>query len=78
MGLQLVEKLGLKDFFEEVMGPGREEVPWSAMALISVLSRFCEPSSELYIAEHFYERSALSDLLGVPCDKVNANSQSSR
>jgi transposase len=41
------------------------------MALVSILCRFCEPSSELYIAEHFYERSALSDLLGVARDKVN-------
>jgi len=71
LGLQLVAKLGLKAFFEEVMEPGREEIPWSAMALVSILSRLCEPSSELYVAEHFYERSALSDLLGVPCDKVN-------
>jgi hypothetical protein len=31
----------------------------------------CEPSSELRLAEHFYEASALADLLGVPAGKVN-------
>ncbi|MBI4558848.1 MAG: hypothetical protein HY706_14795 [Candidatus Hydrogenedentes bacterium] len=40
-------------------------------ALVWVLCRRCEPSSELHIAEHFYRQSALADLLGVPCAKVN-------
>jgi len=35
------------------------------------LMRLCKPSSELKIAEHLYERSALDDLLGIPGDKVN-------
>jgi hypothetical protein len=35
------------------------------------LARLCHPSSELPIAERFYEASALSDLLGVPTSKVN-------
>jgi len=33
--------------------------------------RLGEPSSELRIAEHLYERSSLTDLLGIPADKVN-------
>jgi len=33
--------------------------------------RLCEPSSELRLAEHLYERSPLGDLLGIPPDKVN-------
>ena len=48
-----------------------EEIPWSATAMILILSRLCEPSSELHLAEHLYEASALSDLLGVPDEKVN-------
>jgi transposase len=42
-------------------------------ALILVIGRLCEPSSELHIAESFYRRSALADLLGVPVDKVDDN-----
>ena len=41
------------------------------MALTLVLMRLCEPSSELHIAEHLYERIVLGDLLGIPAGKVN-------
>ena len=41
------------------------------MLFRSVISRLCRPSSEFAIAEHDYPASALSDLLGVPADKVN-------
>ncbi len=41
------------------------------MAQILILARLCDPSSELQIAERFYEASAFSDLLGVPASKVN-------
>ena len=41
------------------------------MAEVLILSRFCEPSSELHIAEHFYRQLAMADLLGVPAQKVN-------
>jgi hypothetical protein len=71
LGLELARRVGLVEFVEEVMPTGREDVPWSAMALVLVLCRLCEPSSELRIAEHLYERSGLADLLGVPADKVN-------
>ncbi len=36
-----------------------------------VLARFCEPSSELHIAEDWFRRTALGDLLGIADDKVN-------
>jgi len=41
------------------------------MALVLVICRLCDPSSELRIAEHLYERSALPALLGVAADKIN-------
>ena len=50
---------------------GREDVPWSVMSLVLVICRLCDPSSELRIAEHLYERSALPDLLGVCAGKIN-------
>ena len=73
LALELVQKLGLHEFLKRVMPRGREEVPWSLTALILVIARLCEPSSELHIAEHFYRQSALCDLLGVPVDKVDDN-----
>jgi transposase len=71
LGLELCRRLGLVEFLERAMAPGREEIPWPLMALVLVLGRLCEPSSELHLAEHFYEASALADLLGVPAEKVN-------
>jgi transposase len=71
LGLKLMYRLGLDRFFMEHLPVGREEVSWAAMAKILVLCRLCHPSSELYIAEHFFEKTALSDLLGVCADKVN-------
>lgn len=71
LGLELCRRLGLVEFFEQAIASGREEIPWPAMALVLALGRMCEPSSELRLAEHFYEASALADLLGVPAAKVN-------
>jgi transposase len=71
LGLLLWNKLGFADFCKEHITEGREEIPWSIMASILVLARFCAPSSELQIAESWYEKTALDDLLGVPSDKVN-------
>lgn len=71
LGLLLWSKLGFADFCREHMTQGREEIPWSVMASILVLARFCAPSSELRIAESWYDKTVLDDLLGVPADKVN-------
>lgn len=71
VGLQLCQQVGLLDFLEQTLPMGREEISWPVMAQILILARLCDPSSELQIAERFYEASALSDLLGVPANKVN-------
>ena len=73
LALELVKQLGLHEFLRRAMPPGQEHVPWSLTALVLVIGRLCEPSSELHIAEHFYRQSALCDLLGVPLDKVDDN-----
>jgi hypothetical protein len=52
------------------MSEGREEIPWSVIACILVLACFCAPSSELQIAESWYDKTALDDLLGVVSEKV--------
>lgn len=70
-GLLLWHKPGFTDFCKEHMAEGREEISWSVMTCILVLARFCAPSSELQIAESWYDKTALSDLMGVSCDKIN-------
>jgi transposase len=71
LGLYLWGKLGFAEFCKEHMPEGREEIPWAVMVCILVLARFCAPSSELQIAESWYGKTALDDLLGVPWDKIN-------
>jgi transposase len=71
LGLEVADKLGLITLLEQLLPEGREDIPWSMMTLTLVLMRLCEPSSELRIAEHLYERSSLGDLLGISADKVN-------
>jgi len=71
LGQTLLRQLELDRFLDENLSRGREQVPWPLMAMVLVLGRLCDPSSELRLAERFYEHSALPDLLGVPCEKVN-------
>jgi transposase len=71
LGLEILRKLELVELLERLIPSGREEVPWPMMALVLVLGRLCDPASELHIAEHFYQHSAIADLLGVPAEKVN-------
>ena len=71
LALQLIGQLGLRDFLSRVMPRGREEIPWEVMSLVLVVLRLLEPSSELRIAEHLFERTALDVLLGLDPAKVN-------
>jgi hypothetical protein len=70
LALKLIRKLKLDELLEKVMPPGKEDIPWSRMALVLVISRLCDPSSELHIAEHYYGKTAMPELLGIPSDKV--------
>ena len=63
--------LGLDELLAELMPAGDEEIPWPLVAFILVAARLIAPSSELAIEEHFYPRSALEDVCGVPEEKVN-------
>ena len=71
LALLLWHRLGFSGFCREQMPEGREAIPWSMMACILSVARFCAPSSELQIAESWYDKTALEDLLGVPADRIN-------
>ena len=71
LGWTLWQALRLDTLCAELLPRGREEVPWSVMAAVLVLARLCEPSSELHIAEDWYRRTALEDLLDLPTSRVN-------
>ncbi len=67
---KLWQTLRLDEFCNKVLEQGKEKVSWSQVAEILVVARFCEPSSELHIAEDWYRRTALEDILGVRPKRV--------
>jgi transposase len=73
LAMQLIQRLGLDDFLKKTLPLGREQVPWSLTAMILVIARLLNPSSELHIAEQWYDKTALPELLGVPADRVDDN-----
>ena len=71
LALALWRGAGLADLCERLLPSGKEAVPWAKMAAVLVAARLCEPSSELHIAEDWYRRTALCDLLQLDADLVN-------
>ena len=61
----------LDEFFDAHLSLGGEDIPWATMAKILTAARFCEPSSELHIAEDWIRKTALADILGVNEEKIN-------
>jgi transposase len=84
LALELIKKLGLGDLLDRLLPESSdlaEDVPvgrppkiaWARLAEVLIVSRFCEPSSELHIAESFYRKSALADLVGIPDEDIYVN-----
>ena len=69
--LALWHRLGLGQLLGEVIEPGRESVDWPTVASVLVSARFCAQASELSIAEGWYEKTALEDILGVERARIN-------
>ena len=68
LALSLWRRLGLHTLLNELIPAGREEVPWERIACLLTVARFCAQPSELGVAERWYARTALEDLLGVSWD----------
>jgi transposase len=73
LGSTLWRALGLEELCTELLPAGREAVPWAQMAAVLVIARLCEPSSELHIAEDWYRKTALEDLLALPPERIDDN-----
>ena len=71
LGWTLWRALRLDTLLAQLLPDGREAVPWATIAAVLVLPRLCEPSSELHIAEDWYRRTALEDLLALSAPLVN-------
>lgn len=71
LALALWRGVGLEDLCRRLLPIGQEQVAWAKMAAVLVTARLCEPSSELHIAEDWYRRTALGDLLQLGEEEVN-------
>ena len=63
LALALWRGTGLERLCEQLLPVGKESISWAKVAALLVTARLCEPSSELHIAEAWYRRTALADLL---------------
>jgi hypothetical protein len=73
MATKLMKQLKLDDFLDKHFPIGKEHIRWSLTSMILVAARLLELSSELYISEQWYPKTALPDLLAVPSDCVDDN-----
>jgi transposase len=71
LALALWRRLGLHTLLHELIPSGREAVAWETIACLLTVARFCAQPSELGVAERWYQRTALEDLLGVSWEKIN-------
>lgn len=71
LALALWRGMGLADLCTQLLPSGKEQVPWEKIAAVLVAARLCEPSSELHIAEDWFRRTALGDLLQLDDQQVN-------
>jgi hypothetical protein len=71
LALSLWHRLKLDELLGELLPEGRESVGWAHTAALLTVARFCAQRSELGVAEHWYDTTALDDLLGVDTRLVN-------
>jgi hypothetical protein len=71
LALALWRGTGLEELCERLLPIGKERIAWAKMAVVLVLARLCQPSSELHIAEDWYRRTALCDLLQLGDEEIN-------
>jgi transposase len=62
--LQLWQQLGLDGFWAERLPASRKGTRWDQVLLVLVAYRLLSPGSEWRLHRHWFERSALGDLLG--------------
>lgn len=64
LGCQLWEQLGLGEFWRDKLPPSREGMRWDQVLQTLVLYRLIDPGSEWRLHRHWFEHTAIADLLG--------------
>ena len=64
LSCELWRSLGLDEFWAQRLGVSREGTDWARLLQISVAYRLISPGSEWKLHRHWYDQSAMGDLLG--------------
>ena len=64
LGCEWWEQLGLGDFWREKLPPSREGTRWEKVLQTLVLYRLIDPGSEWRLHRHWFDHTAIADLLG--------------
>ena len=64
LGCQLWEQLNLDDFWAERLPVGRQGARWGDILKMIAIYRLVSPGSEWRLHRHWFEQSAMADLLG--------------
>jgi transposase len=64
LGCELWQQLGLDAFWLDKLPPGRQGARWDQILQTLVLYRLIDPGSEWRLHRHWFDHSALADLLG--------------
>ena len=64
LALKLWQQLGLDEFWGEHLAPSRKGTRFDQVLFVLVVYRLLSPGSEWRLHRHWFERSALGDLLG--------------
>lgn len=65
LACQLWEQLGLDQFWAQRLPPSRKGTRWDWVLQVLVAYRLLDPGSEWRLYRHWFEHSAMADLLGV-------------
>lgn len=70
---ELIKKLQLDKILTELLSDIKTKIPEDVLSQLLIISRFCEASSELYIAEGFIRESAVCEILGINKKEIYDN-----
>jgi hypothetical protein len=70
LACQLYEQLGLDEFWRARVPPSRKGTRWDLIVQVLSCYRLMDPGSEWRMHRHWYEKSAMADLLGAGFELV--------
>ena len=73
LACQLYRQLGLDSFFAARLPPSREGTPWHQILQTLVCYRLIDPGSEWRLHRHWFQASAMADLIGADFALVEKN-----